>query len=304
MNKKDLGVKMFNFKHSFISISLIVLAVVAGQGSTIDIDTVGLWAGGTIGLGREVSVNGTAASGGDFSALSGDNLTSIYTEKNVWIDKNSTVSGDIIANGKIQVSGVKVGGSVKEFSDFVLPKLDILEKTTFGTKDIYGKNNSTTTLSAGDYKSLGFSNNTTLNLSSGKYNIQSFWMDKDSVVNVNTSVGDVVLNIAGSFSTSKNVSFANTGSGSLQINIFGKDFWLGSGSSLSAVLKVFGGNIGTDNSVLLAGQIYATGNINLGNGSQFEYNPAGAIPEPSTLAFLATAGFYCFIAKARHPKHT
>ena len=283
---------MFNLKHSFISILLVVLAAAIGQGSTIDIGSVGLWAGGTISLGREVSVNGTAASGRDFSALSGTNLTSIYTEKNVWIDRNSTVSGDIIANGKIQVSGVKVGGSIEEFSDFVLPKLDILEKTAFGTKDIYGKNNSTTTLLAGDYKSLSFSKDTTLNLSSGEYNIQSFWMDKESTVNVDTSAGNVVLNIAGSFSTSQNVSFTNTGSGSLQINIFGRDFWLGSGSSLSAVLKVVGGNIGIDNSANLSGQMYATGNINMGNGSQFEYTPATAIPEPSTLAFLAVAGLF------------
>ncbi|MFA6187231.1 MAG: PEP-CTERM sorting domain-containing protein [Phycisphaerae bacterium] len=298
---------MFNFKHSLMCISLVVLAAAAGQGSTIDIGSVGLWAGGKIDLGGGVSVSGIAASGGAFSASSGTNLTSIYTEKGVWIDKGSVVSGDVIANGKIETgSNVKIGGTVSAYSDFVLPKLDILEKTTFGTKDVYGKKDSTTTLLAGDYKGLSFSKDTTLNLSSGKYNIQSFWMDKDSVVNVNTSAGDVVLNIAGSFSTSRNVSFANTGSGSLQINIFGKDFWLGSDSSLSAVLKVFGGNIGADSSVNLSGQMYATGNIWLGNNSQFEYTPAiaTAIPEPSTLALLAVAGFYGFIAKGRHPKHT
>ncbi|MHB0945746.1 MAG: hypothetical protein ACYC3B_01065 [Sedimentisphaerales bacterium] len=297
---------MFNFKNTLVCISLVVLAAAAGYGSTIDIGSVGLWAGGTIGLGSEVSVNGIAASGGDFSASKNARLTSIYTEKSVWIDKGSVVSGDIIANGKIQATGVKIGGSVSAFSDFTLPRLDILEKTAFGTEDIYGKSRSTTTLLAGDYKSLSFSRDTTLNLSSGEYNIQSFWMDRESTVNVDTSAGNVVLNIAGSFSTSRNVSFANTGSGSLQINIFGQDFWLGSGSSLSAVLKVFGGNIGTDGSVNLAGQMYATGNIWLGNDSQFTYAPAiaTAIPEPSTLAFLAAAGFYCFTAKGRHPKHT
>lgn len=286
---------MFNFKHSFVCVLLVVLAAAAGQGSTIDIGSVGLWAGGTIDLGSGVSVSGIAASGGDFSASSGVNLTSVYTERNVWIDKNSAVSGNIIANGKIQTgSNVKIGGTVSAFSDFVLPELSILEKTTFGTKDVYGKNKSTTTLSAGDYKSLSFSKNTTLNLSSGKYNIQSFWMDRDSTVKVDTSAGNVVLNIAGGFSTSKNVSFANAGSGSLQINIFGKDFWLGSGSSLSAVLKVFGGNIGTDSSAKLTGQLSATGNIYLGSSSQFTYTSvdAGAIPEPSTLAFLAVAGLF------------
>lgn len=294
---------MFKIKYSFVCVLLVVLAAV-GQGSTIDISSVGLWAGGTIELGSNVSASGIAASGGGFSASGGAALDSIYTEKNVWIGSGSAVSGDIIANSEIYASGVKVGGSVNQFSDFVLPELDILEKNTFGTDDIYGKNNSTTTLSAGDYKSLSFGRDTTLNLSSGEYNIQSFWMDRESTVNVDTSAGNVVLNIAGGFSTSKNVSFVNTGSGSLQINIFGQDFWLGRGSSLSAVLKVFGGNIGADSSVNLSGQLYATGNIWLGDYSQFSYTPAAEIPEPSTLAFLAAAGFYCFTSKYRHPKHT
>jgi hypothetical protein len=296
---------MLNFKYRFLCVWLVLFAGAAVQSSTIDIGDVGLWAGGTISMGSGVSVSGIAASGGGFSANSGANLGSIYTEKDVWIGGNSMVSGDITAGGSISVSGVKISGTVSQFSNFTLPKLDTLEKTTFGTEDVYGKNNSVTKLLAGDYKDLSFGKNTTLNLFAGKYNFQSFWMDRDSTVNIDTSAGNVVLNLAGGFSTSRNVKFSNTGSGSLQINIFGKDFWLGSGSSLSATLKVFGGNISTESSASLYGQAYATGNIWLGDRSQVEYHSfAGEIPEPSTLAFLAVAGIYGFIVKGRGPKHT
>jgi hypothetical protein len=289
-------------------IAIVLLTACLTQATTVNIDQLGLWAGGTIGFGNNVSVDGPIASGGSISAGNNMILNSIYTEGGVWTGNNSIINGNILANGQVQIgNNVLIGGSVTSFGDFTLPVLNLLEQTAIGTNDIYGEKNSTTTVSTGSYRDLSFDKDATLNLSAGQYSLRNFWVNKSGTVNVDTSAGDVVLNVSGSFGTSKDVSFVNSGSGNFYINVFGHDVRLDDSVKLSAVLKVYGGSIDADNSVQLAGQFYATGDIWLGNNSNLSYistTSAVPIPEPASLVIFAIMGFFGFIAKNRHPKYT
>lgn len=301
---------MLKVKYIFrTGVAFILLTVCLTRATTVNIDQLGLWAGGTIGFGNNVSVDAPIASGGSISAGNNMSLNSIYTEGGgVWTGNNSIINGNILANGQVQIgNNVLIGGSITSFGNFTLPVLNLLEQTAIGTNDIYGEKNSTTTLSTGSYKDLSFDKEATLNLSAGQYSLRNFWANKSSTVNVDTSAGDVVLNVSGSFSASKDVSFVNSGSGNFYINVFGHDVRLDDSVKLSAVLKVYGGNIGVDNSVQLAGQFYATGNIWLGNNSNLSYISTISIvpiPEPASLVIFVIMVFFSFIAKNRHPKYT
>ncbi|MDD5134838.1 MAG: hypothetical protein PHP01_05455 [Phycisphaerae bacterium] len=300
---------MLNVKYIFrVFVASILLTVCLTQATTLNIGQVGLWAGGTIGFGDNVSVAGSIASGGSISAGNNMSLNSIYTESGIWTGNNSIINGDILANRQVQIgNNVVISGSVTSFGDFTLPVLGLMEQTAIGTNDIYGKKNSTTTVSADSYRDFSFDKNTTLNISAGQYNLRNFWVNRSSTVNVDTSAGDVVLNVSGSFGTSKEVSFVNSGPGNLYINVFGHDVWLDDSVKLSAVLKVYGGNIDADNSVQLSGQFFATGDIWLGNNSSLSFvsgTPASSIPEPASLVIFAVMGLCSFIVKNQRPKYT
>jgi hypothetical protein len=299
---------MFRFKYSLAAglsafeprvIVFVFVFALSAQATTVGIDQLALWAGGTIGLGSGVSINAPFAAGGNISTGGSVNLMSVYTESNVWLGNNSAIAGDIFAAGSIQTgSNVVIGGSANSFTDFTLPQLDLLQQSTFGTENIYARKNTTTTLTAGEYADWSFDKNTTLNLTAGEYSLKNFWMGKDGVVNIDTSAGDVILNLVGQLSTSSDVAFITSGSGSLYVNVFGSSAWLGSGTSLSAALTVYGGDFGAGASAQLAGSFFATGNIWLDSNSQLGFVPYQEIPEPASLAIFAV-GSLCFLFRRK-----
>jgi len=365
------GFRVSKFGQTLIAVySFVLLIALSAQATTINIDELALWAGGTIGMGSGVSVNAAIVSGGKISAGSGANLRSIYTENRIWLGNNATVNGTVLANKQAQAgnnlnlagswtgSSVSIGananitggigaetyninlgnnavmtgdvlgnkniwignnstiagdvrpgsgynlstgnnvaitGSTQQgsftFDSFDLPALDQLQQSTIGTDNIYGSRYSTTTLLPGEYRNWSFNKNTTLNLLAGEYSLRSFWMNRGGVVNIDTSAGDVTLNVVGRFSTAGSVSFLKSGSGSLFINVFDHDVWLDNDVRLTAILKVYNGDLGVDRNAQLTGRFYATGDIWLGNNTHLEYiSSALPVPEPSTLAIFAVMG--------------
>ncbi len=362
---------MSKFRRTLIAVySFALLVTLSAQATTINIDELALWAGGTIGLGNNVAVNAAIASGGEISVGSNANLRSIYTEDKIRLGSNATVNGSVLANkqaragsglnlsgswtgssvsigsnanvtgdigaasdkiglgsntvmlgdvlgnnsisigGKSTITGdvrpgigyklskgskVTITGSTQpgsfSFDSFDLPALDQLQPSAIGTDNIYGAKYNTTTLLPGEYRDWSFNKNTTLNLSAGQYSLRNFLMNKDSVANIDTSAGDVILNVVGQFSTGTDVSFLKSGPGTLFINVFDHDVWLDNDVRLAAILKVYNGDIGVDRGAQLAGRFYATGDIWLGNNSQLRCISPQIIPEPSTLAIFAVMGF-------------
>jgi cytoskeletal protein CcmA (bactofilin family) len=359
------------FRHTLIVICFFVLLIaLPAHATVINIDGLALWAGGTIGIGNNASIDAAIAAGGKITAGNSANLRSIYTEDrislgnsatvngivladkqaqagnglhlsgswtgrsvsigtnanitgdigaaadNISLGNNASIMGDVLGNRNIQIGNnstitgdvrpgsgyhisagrnVSISGSTQpdsfSFDTFDLSQLDQLQQSAIGTENINGTKNSITTLMPDEYRDWSFGKNTTLNLSAGQYSLKNFWMDKSSVVNIDTSAGDVTLNVVGQFSTGNGVSFLKSGSGNVFINVFGHNVWLEDNVKLSAVFKVYGGNFGADKSAQLAGRYYATGNISVGNNSQVQYiSTALPVPEPSTLVIFTVMG--------------
>jgi len=297
---------MNKFKYSLITILVLsVCLALSAQACTITIDELALWSGGSITTGNNVTVTGTMASASGVSLNSGSSVGSIYTLGGIWLGNGVTVSGDAVAKGTVTTAkSAVITGSSSGNTSFTLPGLDYLTQTAIGTTSIYAAANSSTTLSPGTYSSWSLSNGTTINLSSGSYSLSSLWIGSSSVVNIDTSAGDVILNVVGSFSVSSGVTFVTSGSGTLYINVFNSSVWLDNSVSLTGVISVFGGGLSTGSSVSLTGSVYATGNIYLGNDTSVTYVAFTNIPEPASLIMFGAAGFILTVRSRRASTNT
>jgi len=257
---------------------------------TVTLQELAIWSGGSIGTGSDVTIAGPIASAAGINLNKNSSVNSIYTTGSIWLGNSVIVGGDAIANSGISKTKTSViTGYSNGSAGFELPKLDYLSQNAVGTTPIYVPSNAAQTIAPGDYSSWSLSGNTTINLSSGSYNMSSFWLGSGSVVNVDTSAGDVVLNIAGEFSVSRGVTFVSSGSGVLRVNVFNSNAWFDNDSSLTGVVSVFGGGLSTGSSVNLTGALYATGNVYFGNESTVTYSAFG-IPEPASLVIFAAMG--------------
>ncbi len=260
------------------AIALLALSSPQALGSPVDISEVALYSGGSIDLGNGVSIDGPIMAEGDISVGNNSQLNDVYGGSSVDLGQNTT------------------SATVMEYLSNLATMGNTPQHENIGNQDISGDENSTTTLDSGRYKSLSFAKNVTLNLSAGTYTVEKLDIDEDSVVNIDTSAGDVVLDIVGSFSSKRNVSFQKTGDGNFEINIFDGDFLLERDSELDAVVRVYGGTITTGREVQLAGSIWATGDVNIGALSSFTFR-ATEVPEPGMLVLVGSGGFFFLLKK-------
>ncbi len=281
---------MFQGKYS-LAIYITCVVALAANACTVTMDELAIWSGGSIGTGSDVTITGPIASATGININKSSYVSSIYTAGSIWLGDKVTVSGEAIANKGIDKSKTAViTGYSNGNAGFQLPKLDYLTQNAIGTTSVYVASSSSTILKPGDYSSWSLGSKTTINLSAGSYNLSSFWVGSGSVVNVDTSAGDVVLNVAGEFSVSSGVTFVSSGSGALRVNVFNSNAWFDSKSSLKGIVSVFGGGLSTGSSVDLVGNIYATGNVYLGNDTNVTYASFTNIPEPASLVIFATMG--------------
>jgi hypothetical protein len=290
---------MFGRKYN-LAVCIIICGIALTAGAcTVTMEELAIWSGGSIGTGSDVTIAGPIASAAGINLNKSTNVNSIYTAGSIWLGDKVTVSGEAIANKGIQKSkSAIISGYSNGSAGFQLPKLDYLTQNAIGTTSVYVPWKGSTTLKPGDYSSWSLSGKTTINLSAGNYNLSSFWIGSGSVVNVDTSAGDVVLNVAGEFSVSSGVTFVSSGKGALRVNVFKSDAWFDSDSKLTGVVSVFGGGLSTGSSVGLVGSVYATGNVYLGNDSTVTYS-AFNIPEPASLVIFATMGMLFAVRNRR-----
>jgi hypothetical protein len=284
--------------------SLIAVIIIIGQlfgtvyACEVAINDVAVWSSGNVNLGTGVTINGITTSGKGVNVNNYSSLDSIYTQGSVWLGYKVNVDGSITANGQVQKDpSAKISGTTDIHSNFVLPPLDSLQRTTIGKDSISTSKDVKKTLLPGDYSNWSFDRNNTISLSTGNYSVSGFWISNDGVVNVDTSKGDVVLNVNGSFSTGTGVTFNKTGNGNFYVNVIGSTMYLNNDVSLTGIVKVSGG-FSTGTSVNMTGQVFATGDIWFGNNSNFTYQNATSIPEPSSMAILVVMSLF-FISRRR-----
>jgi len=259
--------------------------VVARQGASIDRgSSVGsIDAGANVWVGRDTSVNG--------SIEAGDGLS---MERSVRVAGDARYNGSYWADSSASISGaVTSGAAPDQWDPLTLTNPGV---STSGGSSLWFGRGSTQTLSTGDFGSLSADRDVTLHLGAGEYNFSSLWLGRDSRLVVDTSAGDVTLNVAGSFSTDRGFVVDNTGPGNVLIQA-GGSLALDRDSSIEAQLRSYG-SVSVDRDSLIDGSLHAAGNIWLDQGVQV--TGAGAItgaaepvPEPASVAlFMLGAGLF------------
>jgi len=277
------------------------------------LDLIGSWTGKSVYFARDAKVVGNVTGGaGNVSIDRNASITgNIVSNRSVWIDRDSTIDGDARAGltgslgtgHNVSISGSRDRGSFG-YDSFSLPSMgDQPQAGNVGSQSVWAGRNSSTSLDPGEYRNLGFDRGATVNLSAGQYTLKEFWIDRDGVVNVDTTGGDVVLNVTGTFGTGRDTVFNKTGDGKLIINVFDSNVWLGQGNQIEAAISVWGGSFGADQGTKLTGNVAATGDIWFGNGSQIIFSAFGQgaeVPEPTALAIVVMGGVLTVMRRRHH----
>ena len=274
------------------------------------LDLVGDWTSQSVTVGMNAVIVGdiTAATGVITIDRNADVIGNLLGNSDISIDKNSTVIGDarpgltgtLTLGKKTTVTGSTEPGAVT--ADTFLPPTmgDRPDAGEVGSPEIRPGDGATTILDPGAYSDVVLGTSATLGLSAGTYTVQSFSMADGGTVNVDTSAGNVVLNVQGSFAAGSSVQFATTGVGSLLINVFDHDAGLGNNVVIDAAVRVWGGSFATGTGSALTGSYHATGDVSLGSGSSAQPGSV-TVPEPAALPVVVLGAI---LALHRRKKRT
>jgi len=269
------------------------------------------WTGSSVWFGRDAAVNGQVLASGTVGLDSRAQVVGdVRSNSTVWIGSNSTVAGNVSTGLNKNLSA---GGSVAITGEVTHQALtvDTLGTISLGQASGHGEQgstnvsrgrHSTTTLDAGDYKDISIDDGSVLNLSAGTYTLRRFWLDNDSVVNVDTSAGDVVIDALDRFGLGNRVQFVTSGAGKLIINVWDDDVWFGDDVQMPGEVRVWEGDFGAGKNLSFMGSIWARDNISLGANSSIAYgNWSSPVPEPTTTALLVVGGG-ALLARRRRQK--
>lgn len=288
-----------------------VLANLSAEASTNLEFTGSSWTGKSAYMGTGAKVSGDIIAGAgdinlDKNAVISGNLNG---NANIWIGNYGQVSGDASPGLKGSLSKgkkVSIGGSTSpSYADYDTVALDSMGPAPvihdYGTKDVHGGNKAVVDLSAGEYKDLNvWGTGAKLNLSSGTYTLRDFWLGNQSVVNVDTTKGDVVLDIHKNFGVGNDVKFNVIGDGGLTLNVF-DDVNLGKNVDLAAQLRAWEGNVNAGDNLAFLGTIQAAGGVSIGPGGVVNYY--NHTPEPATLTLLGLGGGALLWRRRRKQHH-
>jgi len=259
----------------------------------------GDWTGSSVWFGREADATGNViARTGQISIdRDGRIAGNVLGNHNIYLAQNTAVAGDVspgVGRSLLRGSGVTIAGSTAPApaagDTFALPDVGPApDRGVLGSSSIWKGNNTTTALEAGAYRDLGFGRHVALGLSAGTYTMKNFWMDREGRVTVDTTAGDVILNVHKNFSTGHSVVFDKVGDGDFVINVFGSEMWLEHDAVLNAQVRVWNGDFGAGHDSMLTGSIWAGDDISIDHGANVSLG-ARAVPEPGSLALIALGG--------------
>ncbi len=235
-------------------------------------------------ISRYVSVKGNVGANGRVSVNSNSNIHGDVTYgTRYWISPRSTVDGEIL-RGETDVDNWSVEKRIRPHVEY-------------GSESIYYRAHTDNVLEPGDYRSLSVDRGAVLKLSAGTYNFAKVWLDDEVQIIADTSGGDVLINVAGSFGADNEVKFQSIGDGQINVQAL-RGISLNGGIQADANFISFN-NLSLGNGSEINGQLYANGNMWIGKGTQISgLSVSPNVPEPATLGLLLL-GFVMLFGKHR-----
>lgn len=147
------------------------------------------------------------------------------------------------------------------------------------------------TVGAGAYRNLSAKHRATVSVGAGEYVFRSISLGHDAVLNVDTTLGDVVIFSERDVSLGHRASINVAGEGSVFL-VAGKKVTMGHDTTAQAAVYSLSGSVDMKDRSSLSGSIHALGNVVLGHDSSVAYRAMGpsvmaSIPAPATGAMLA-----------------
>jgi hypothetical protein len=210
----------------------------------------------------------------------------------IQIDKQSTISGDIFSQGSILLGNQVTAGTLYPdlspgaFPGAGLPSIDL---SSAGADAITINDHATLALAPGTYGALTAGHRSQLTLTAGTYYFDSFDFGSQAELTLDTSAGDVRVNVAGGAFFDMKAAIERTAAHGALFTVAGSvqfDQQVVFDSSLLA-----GGAVTIGQKADIAGQLFAHGSISLGQQSHVGGVTLGSLggglaPEPGTLTAL------------------
>ena len=259
--------------------------------------------GSEVVTGRDASVTGNLEGRSDPVNVGRNSVVigNVLSNNNIVLNNNALVQGDASPGIGYSVkfkNGAVVTGSTDP-ANHVLPSFDLpdmpAEPSTpdFGSSNVYASAETVVDLDPGQYKALSLERDCELNLASGEYTFESFWVDRRTIVNVDTSGGDVIINVHEGFDTGQYVQFNPTGEGKVIINVFGTGgISLDKYNVMRATVRAWQGDFEAGEQTDFRGTIMAKDKIYVAEDSNMVYsrgvNGYFIMPEPATMVLLVS----------------
>lgn len=214
----------------------------------------------------------------------------------VTLDSQAKVFGDVFAGNDVTLGWQAKADAthdslgVDAFNALGLPALDLAAS---GAADVTIGDQASLALTPGTYGDLSMNWKGALALSAGTYYFDSLYLGDQSRITLDTSAGDVLINVAGDTSMQWKADVQRTGGGGAMFTT-GGTFNMASEVHFDASLLA-GGNVDLDWQSHIAGQVFAYGNVDVADQVKIHgadlvapatASPGAPIPEPSALALI------------------
>ncbi len=262
---------------------------------------------------------------------SGSSVGSVYAVDDVIVNSNATINGDVHAGDDFRIgSNSVVHGSVVYADDLYgqsssavidgtigrgtadAPDLTIFDRMvwdagrltrpdfSYGSQSVSVGRGDVIVLDPGAYKDLVAASRGEIHLTAGEYDFRKMMLSDASKIIVDTSAGDVIINVQDKLWAGRNVMVIRNGAGEITVRTK-KDIMFGAGADVSANLTAFDDlSIGA-NSTLAGSFFYAADNLAIGDGVAVS-GGGGAVPEPGTLSLLLVGGGMTMLKRRRKAK--
>lgn len=267
------------------------------------------WTGKDVEFKRHAFIVGdVVASTGDIKIQREAFITgNVLGNRNISIKRDSVVYGDVSPGlgyslsieGDVTITGSTDPGAVLG-DTFLLPEIGPAPaRNPYGSENIDAGKKSTTILAPGAYRDVDFGDEVIVTLSAGIYDIRDFSMKNKVLVNVDTTAGDVVINVD-TFRAGNDLQIKILGEGRFTVNAYSsKGVWIGKDSYVEARIHAYGGDVRAGDRTVFQGSIVSIDDIVFGKDSAIRLMQTTVIPEPGAAIMLTVGGILAVWRKRR-----